>query len=345
MKKTITIFSILSLSLGLKAQKQKTSQDSINVFYNELFSVLEKSYLNRKSVDWKTVESETKDRLKSYDNFEKSLIEIKPFFDKINANHCLIFYNNKKYSGTGKVITKDDFSEQWKKKFDTKPAFEAKMIDEKYGYILMPNMLFFDLSPENINKIAQPLYDKIAEIKSNNKPEGWILDLRFNTGGNSTPMLLALYDLLGDNAVWGTLDGNKKMISKIKLNQGKYLDGSKKPAFINPKGQLMDKAKVTVIIGPFTGSSGEVAALAFKGRPNTIFIGEKTYGATTANTQYTLPFGSTMAITIGYDSDRNGNYYEQIIPDVFVSKKDNFDNLLLDGNVVEAVKFFEKTRS
>ncbi|GGG63658.1 S41 family peptidase [Epilithonimonas arachidiradicis] len=340
MKKTITILSILSLSLGLNAQKQKTPQDSIKVFYNELFSVLEKSYLNRKSVDWKTVESETKDKLKSYDNFEKSLTEIKPFFDKINANHCLIFYNNKKYSGTGKVITKDDFSEQWKKKFDTKPAFEAKMIDEKYGYILMPNMLFFDLSPENINKIAQPLYDKIAEIKSNNKPEGWILDLRFNTGGNSTPMLLALYDLLGDNVVWGTLDGNKKMISKIKLNQGKYLDGSKKPAFINPKGELMDKTKVAVITGLFTGSSGEVTALAFKGRPNTIFIGEKTYGATTANTQYTLPFGSTMAITIGYDSDRNGNYYEQIIPNVFVSKKDNFDNLLLDGNFVEAVKFF-----
>jgi len=341
MKKALSLFFIFSLSLVLSAQKHKTSQDSIKVFYKELFTVLKSNYLNRKAVDWKTVESETKAILENYDNFEKSLAEIRPFFDKINANHCLIFYKKKKYSGTGKKITKDDYSEQWKKKFDTKPAFEAKMINEKYAYILMPGMLFFDVSPENVHKLAQPLYDQIAEIKSKNKPEGWILDLRFNTGGNSTPMLLALYDLLGDNAVWETLDGNKKIISKIKLDKGKYLDGSKKPAFINPKGELMDNAKVAVITGPFTGSSGEVTALAFKRRPNTIFIGEKTYGATTTNTQYPLPFDTTMAITIGYDSDRNGNYYEQIIPDIFVSKKDNFDYLLLDGNVVEAVKFFE----
>lgn len=341
MKKTITLLSILSLTLSLNAQKQKTSQDSIKVFYNELFSVLEKSYLHRKSIDWKTVESETKDKLKSYDNFERSLTEIKPFFDKINANHCTIFYQNKRFAGSGKTITKDQFSEQWKNKFDSKPAFEARMIDEKYAYILMPALSFMDNSPENIHKLAQPLYDQIAEIKTENKPKGWILDLRFNTGGNSTPMLLALYDLLGDNVIWGVMDGNKKMTSKLKLEKGRYLDDSKKTPFINRKGELMDNAKVAVITSLFTASSGEVTALAFKGRPNTIFIGEKSYGATNTNTSYPLPFDTTMAITIGYDTDRNGNYFEQITPDILVSKKDNLDDLSLDGNIVEAIKFFE----
>ncbi|WP_435523071.1 S41 family peptidase [Chryseobacterium indoltheticum] len=112
-------------------------------------------------------------------------------------------------------------------KFATKPKFEAKVLDEKFGYILMPNIPTDDFSPEFINKIAQPLYDKIAELKTNDKLEGWIIDLRFNTGGNSAPMLLALYDLLGDNTVWGTLGGNKKLINSTKLNKGFYDQGEK----------------------------------------------------------------------------------------------------------------------
>ncbi len=340
MKKTIILFSVLWLSINLSAQQQKASEDSIKLFYNELFSVLKKSYLHRKSIDWKSVESETKDQFKSYENFEKSLAEIRPFFDRINADHCTIFYQNKRFAGTGKTITKDQFSEQWKSKFDTKPAFEAKMVDEKYAYILMPAMSFMDNSPEHIHELAQPIYDQIADIKTRYKPEVWILDLRFNTGGNSTPMLLALYDLLGDNTVWGVMDSSHKITSKIKLDKGQYLDESKKPAFINRKGELADHAKVAVITGPFTASSGEVTALAFKRRAHTIFIGEKSYGATTTNTAYPLPFGATLAITIGYDTDRNGNYHAQIIPDILISRQDNFDDLLSDGNVLEALKFF-----
>lgn len=102
---------------------------------------------------------------------------------------------------------------------------------------------------------------------------------------------------------------------------------------------------MAVITGIYTGSSGEVTALAFKGRANTIFIGENTYGATTSNQVPTLSFGITLALTVGYDTDRNGVYYEKIVPDILVQKQDNFENLLEDKNIQEAIKYFSKPNS
>lgn len=341
MKKLLTILFVFSLSILSFAQKQASAKDSIKLFYDELFSVLKKGYLHKNSVDWKSVEAETNQNLAQYGSFKKSLSEIKPLFDMIGANHCGIYYQNTKYAGTGKVIPKDAVSEEWRKKYATKPTFEARMLNNQYAYILMPGMTIMDTSASNISKIAQPMYDQIAVLKTKYQPQGWIIDLRFNPGGNSMPMLLALYDFLGDNDIWGKLNLNKKQESLVKLNKGKYIDGSKIIPFITPNGELLDKAKVALITGIYTASSGEVTALAFKSRPNTIFIGEKTYGATTTNIQADLPFGTTMALTIGYDSDRNGIFYEQIVPDILVSKQDNFDDLMLDGNVVEAMRFFE----
>ncbi|WP_379090159.1 S41 family peptidase [Pedobacter sp. UC225_65] len=339
MKKTLGIFFILSLALHLHAQEKMTAQDSIKVFYDGLFSALKTGYLYKKNVDWKTVEPETKQNLTVYNSFKNSLGEIKILFDKIGATHCGVYDQQNKYAATAKIISKDDYSEQWKKKYGTKPSFEAKVLNEKYGYILMPGMLFFDTSPENIHKIAQPLYDQIADLKTKHEIEGWIIDLRFNTGGNSTPMLLSLYDFLGDNEIWGSLNVNKKTENRFKLKKGKYIDNSKIVLYINPSGALLDQAKVAVITNRFTASSGEVTALAFKGRPSTLFIGESTYGATTGNIFWPLPFGMTMALTTSYDSDRNGNYYEKIIPDIVVLKQDNFDHLLSDKKIQEAIKF------
>lgn len=341
MNKLLGFICVFCLTININAQKIKTSQDSTKVFYDKVFKSLEVAYLHKKDFDWKKLKAETFQNLNSAKDFKSSLKEVKALFEKIGADHSKVMYQGKNYGPTVEILW-ENFSDQWMKKIKAKPQFEAKVLDEKYGYILMPSISFEDFSSENVHRIAQPLYDKVAELKTNNKLEGWIVDLRFNTGGNSAPMLLALYDLLGDNVVWGTLDGDKKVINSTQLNKGVYDQGEKKASYIKPSGELIDKSKVTVIIGGLTASSGEVTALAFKGRSNTIFIGEKTLGKTTSNMVVTLPFDARMPLSIGYDCDRNGNYYEQIIPDITVSKQDNFDDLLQDKNIQEAIQFFTK---
>lgn len=341
MTKLLGIICVFCLTINISAQRIKTSKDSTKVFYDKVFKSLEVAYLHKKDFDWKKLKAETIKNLETAKDFKSSLKEVKVLLDKIGADHSKVMYQGKNYGPTVDIKW-ENFSDAWMIKFKTKPEFEAKVLDEKYGYILMPNISFDDFSSENVHKIAQPLYDKIAELKANNKLDGWIVDLRFNTGGNLAPMLLALYDLLGDNVVWGTLDGDKKLINSTKLNKGVYDQGEKKPSYIKPSGELINKSKVAVIIGGLTASSGEVTALAFKGRANTIFIGEKTLGKTTSNMVVTLPFDARMPLSIGYDCDRKGNYYKQIIPDIVVSKQDNFDDLLQDKNIQEAILFFNK---
>lgn len=341
MKKNLALFFVLSLSLNLSAQKKLSSQDSIKVFYDGLFSTLEKGYLLKNDIDWTNVETATKNNLVKYSNFKSSLNEIIPLFEIINAPHCIVYSKEKTFS-IPTDISVIKFSDQLKKKFATKPGFETKIIGGKYGYILIPAMNSLNNHSKFKHEITQPLYDQISKIKSENKIEGWIIDLRFNLGGNCELMLLPLYDLLGNNQVWGTMNVNKKQTDKVNLKNGNYYNNSFKSSYINTKGKLLDKAKVAVITGALTGSSGEVTAISFKGRPNTTFIGEPTLGYTSTNMGVNLPFDIKMALTIGYDCDRNGVYYERIVPDIAVYQGDNFDNLLLDKNIQEAIKFINK---
>lgn len=346
---SMLIFTYLSTlansnqSPGKRKLTATSSRDSITLFYGELFKALKTGYLHRNSVNWKKIEKETYQKLSTYNNFKSSLIEITQLFDKIDATHCLIYRDNQRYTAIKEKLPKERYSVEVKKKYDSKPAFEAKVLDRKFAYILIPGMSFNDNSAGYLSKVAQSLYDQVAQLKSNNRIEGWIVDLRMNTGGNSIPMLLALYDLLGDNGIWGELNLNKKMVSKHRLEKGTYYYKAEPLAAIKPKGPLLDRAPVALITGSFTGSSGEVTALAFKGRTNTVFIGENTAGFTTGNIIWPLPFDTTMALTTAYDGDRNGNYYPFISPDIPVAKQDNFDNLLLDGNIKAAINFISQS--
>jgi C-terminal processing protease CtpA/Prc len=68
-----------------------------------------------------------------------------------------------------------------------------------------------------------------------------------------------------------------------------------------------------------TGSSGEGIAIAFRGRPDTRFFGELTFGAATSTFPYKLSDGSQIYLVTGVMLDRNGNEYRDgIAPDVEV---------------------------
>ena len=342
MKKILGLIFILGLTINLNAQNTLTSKDSINVFYNSLFQILKSDYLHKSDVNWTKVELDTKNTLNQYNDFKSSLVQTTILFDKIKGTHCQLFYKDTVFTATTKQPTENDFSEQWIKKYVTNPSFEAKVIDENYGYILIPSLNFEDISSENIHKIAQPMYDQITDVKTKNKLKGWIIDLRFTTGGNIYPVLLALYDLLGDNIVFGGLDVNKKLTDSVKLDNGKYINNEKIISYITPKGKKNDKSKVVILTGIMTASLGEITAMSFKGRKNTLFLWDPTYGFTTGNDKRDLPFGAYMAITVTYDCDRNGRFYDKIMPDILLSKQDNFDNLLLDKNIMEAIKWMNK---
>ncbi len=84
-----------------------------------------------------------------------------------------------------------------------------------------------------------------------------------------------------------------------------------------------------------------MVAIAFKGRPNTYFIGEPTAdGYTTSNGYFQFASNLTLNFATNYVADRNKNIYKTTVnPDLAIHHGNNFDNLLNDAKVKVAIKW------
>ena len=169
----------------------------------------------------------------------------------------------------------------------------VELRDGGIGYVRMP--AFSGINDADQTAFAQGIADAVATIGSDAK-HGWIVDLRDNGGGNMWPMLAGLRALLGDGEVGGFRDRDGKV---ERWRAGDAVSG------VTVRGDLSG-ARVAVLIGPRTASSGEAVAVAFHGRPNTRSFGRATAGKANANSSHALPDGSLLLLTTAIDVDRNG---------------------------------------
>lgn len=340
---SVILFTVVSCKQGSKKSTASDgfTNDSTRIFYNDLFSVAQNEYLYKNKVNWDSVIRETKQELAKYNSFEESLKEIEKFFDRIDCDHCNLIYKGRSYFPSVDH-TVSAMSKEVERRIIAGPSFEVKVLDNKYGYILIPGMHYNSTDIETLTSVAKLMYNKVYDIKSKNKLKGWIVDLRLNPGGTAYPMILSLYDFLGTTTLFKYMDADMNIIGNNKVVKGKYYDMPGVVASIEPKGKLLKEAKVAILIGAGTASAGEITALSFKCRPNTLFVGSKTAGLTTINSEIILPYNGSLAFTTAYDADKNGKYYRVIEPDVVIEGQDNYDNLMKDGNVLEAIKFINK---
>jgi C-terminal processing protease CtpA/Prc len=151
---------------------------------------------------------------------------------------------------------------------------------------------------------------------------GWIVDLRLTAGGNYSPMVTAVGALLGNGrfAGWQSVSGSQTWLS---YEHGTISDDDTTVSsyLLAGAGDPIEPAPpVAVLTGPQTASSGEVAALAFVGRPDTRFFGERTAGLTTPIQGFYLFNGALIGLAVAAMTDRNGTtYLEGITPDEPVS--------------------------
>ena len=132
---------------------------------------------------------------------------------------------------------------------------------------------------------------------------GWIVDLRRNRGGNLWPMIVAAGPLLGEGVCCG-------FVSSLGANRVAYRDGAvwQDDGSYGPAGFVPDVPqarvaepyrpaalpRVAVLTSRYTGSSGEFAALCFRGRPGARSFGTPTAGVPTGNQTVPLPDGAMV---------------------------------------------------
>ena len=344
MKKNTFIGFILLLTLtGSVLGQTESSKEKITAFYQALVENLQTEYLHRDTTNWNEVREFVSKKTSQIDDYETALKVSSELFDLINCNHCQLFSENKHYTSTlNKRLSAEDFSEQFVLELEKKPAFHVKVIDENFAYIHMPGMLLIDLPQDELNQETQKMYDQIVAIEKNNSIKGWIVDLRFNIGGNAYPMLASLHYLLGDNVVYNTANKNGQRVKAHRLKNGGFYSGEKLETQATPTIEPNSTIPTAILIGKMTASAGENVAVAFKNRKNSILIGEQSYGFLTGNKLIELPYKNKIALTSSYITDKNNVYREFITPDIKVTKGDNFEDLLKDENIIQAIKFINK---
>ena len=138
---------------------------------------------------------------------------------------------------------------------------------------------------------------------------GYVVDLSGNTGGNMWPGLDGLGPLFGDGVVVGSFKPGSFSWTISKDDIGNRLAAS---GLLDPAGLWrpeLPQSPVAVIIDHLTASSGEATAIAFSGRPNTRFFGQRSYGLATSNTMIELGDGLTAFVVASAMADRDGKTF------------------------------------
>lgn len=196
----------------------------------------------------------------------------------------------------------------------------GRMIDS-LGYIVVPGL------PSG-NEIALRKYadtlQAIIRFLDVSRPQGWIIDLRRNSGGNCWPMIAGLGPLIEDEECGFIFQKGTKS-KAIKYSRGGSRIGEEIMCKVtNPYKLVTRDKKIAVLTGRGTNSSGEVVAICFGRRPNTALIGARTSGLSTNNSMLSLSDGAVLNLTTGVYADRTKTQYPSgITPDVQVPINDD----------------------
>jgi carboxyl-terminal processing protease len=145
---------------------------------------------------------------------------------------------------------------------------------------------------------------RAALARAGGHRSGWVVDLRSNPGGNMWPMLRVLAPLLGPGPVGAfVLPGGAARPWRVPWT-------ARRPWHRPP-------ARIAVLHGPATASSGEAAAIALLGVPGVRSFGAATAGFTTANESFALPDGALLHLSTCRMADRSGRVADgPLVPDV-----------------------------
>ena len=187
----------------------------------------------------------------------------------------------------------DDASSEW----------DMPSVEQLDGGILNIKLPPFSGNSDEGKKYALTVLGAIPD-----NPEGVVIDLRGNRGGNMYPMIAAVHRFLPDDIILQFRTRRHTMM--INLDYVILTAGVERQSNIS--------CPVALLTDGGTGSSGEATLLCFRGLDYARTFGTATAGYASSNQTFTLPGGSQLVLTIGDDIARTGEVFcdDPIEPDV-----------------------------
>jgi carboxyl-terminal processing protease len=269
------------------------------------------------TVNWDTLEKQLYTKAANATTIE----ELKPSFEflinQLRDHHGRIL-NAKNYSN---LVYFTDYKNHrhadervremniWKVVNNPDLKFEYKILKGNIGYLKIvgigPNV--------DVEKESQKIRNAVVQL-SNKKIDKWIIDLRYNAGGNMHPMMAGIAPLVGEGIVGSLVNLSNDKLCNWEIKKGNFIYDGYQAVTLPYKPKYIKQHKIAVLTSRWTVSSGEIVATALKGRPNTKFFGEATGGSTTNTNGEIIGGEIILNISTGIYCDRNGIAYDHNIP-------------------------------
>jgi carboxyl-terminal processing protease len=200
-------------------------------------------------------------------------------------------------------------NEIWKIVNDTASKYEYKLLKGKIGYIKIVGIG----ANVDVEKESKKIRESII-LLTKQKADKWIIDLRYNAGGNMNPMMAGIAPLVGNGVVGGLVNLKNEKLFDWEIKSSNFIYGGYQAVTLPENPKFKKDPKIAVLTSRWTVSSGEIVATTLKGRPNTKFFGETTGGYTTNDGWEVINDEVILVISTGIYCDRNGKVYEVNIP-------------------------------
>ena len=297
----ITIASLLIfMALNLFSQ-------SIDINKYPALKMAKETSLYRNDVDWELI---AKEYVKLSASSESKTAQYEYLINALGDEHG-IFRN----AETFQIIANYTEATKENRTFDAKFHNEVlNDINARFSYREINGVGYLKvvgIGPQYpMEEDAAMIQHAIAELKEKGIDK-WIVDLRYNGGGNMNPMLSGLSALLGTGDIGGSSDKSGDEVQQFRIKKGKFYDTGNLVIDIKNPVKKEIKGRVAVLLSKYTASSGEIVAVAFKGRKNTRFFGERTRGLTTVTGFDRIDEKTIMLISKAYYRDRDNNIYDK----------------------------------
>ncbi len=309
-------FFFLIILLSSMSVKSQSRNAELHQILDTLINRSKDISYYRTQVNWDSLSTAVHDLAKE----SESIDDLKPAFTalinglgdphgtirKTSDFSILGYFTDRKNSPNQDNRPRDQ--EIWQTVNNPDSRFEYALLDNHVGYLKVVG-----IGPQiDGQKEANRIRAAINELNKE-KVDKWIVDLRYNGGGNINVMMAGLAPLFDTTAVASIQGPNGENAGEATIKKGDFyyfemraFNMKRKPKIKNPK--------IAVLLSRWTVSSGELVATALKGQKNTKFFGEYTQGLTTNNSWEIVNNEVALIISTGVYCDRHGTAYPVNIP-------------------------------
>jgi len=336
----LMIFPFLIFPFLITAQRESLEiADSVKIYLDKSLGIIESTSHNSANINWNQLREDLYYKARGSKTLE-DLLPLYPYiFEQIDDHQGTLLHKKTSYGCKKKIGIK--VSATLKNAIEKYTKVRSQKTGEEIGYILIPGN--DDLDSKQTDRLISEIKNAVGRI---NGPElkAWIIDLRTNAGGNMYAMMAGLTEIIGEGRVGGFMNPARHDHSEWLIKDGAFYAGSIKVSELKYEGYPVRKhLPVAILLSGSTASAGEMTAINFIGRPNSILIGESTAGYASNNLEFKLDEFSSLDLAVEYASDRNGIIYPKgIVPDIKVSNGDDFEILSQDEKIKKAISWLKK---